>query len=95
MVYDTIKKVPSGKVTTYKEVAKYLNSSAYQAVGRALALNPFAPGVPCHRVVKSNGEIGGYSAKGGIKRKIKLLKEEGVQVRDNKIIGFEKVFYGY
>lgn len=94
-VYDTIKKVPSGKVTTYKEVAEYLNSSAYRGVGRALALNPFAPEVPCHRVVKSSGQIGGYTAGGGIKKKIKLLKKEGLNIRNNKIIGFEEVFYRF
>ena len=93
-VYEAIKKVPSGRVTTYKGVAVYLNSSAYRAVGRALALNPFAPQVPCHRVVKSDGRIGGYTAEGGIRKKIRLLKEEGVSIQNNRIVEFKKVFYG-
>jgi methylated-DNA-[protein]-cysteine S-methyltransferase len=93
-VYDLIKKIPAGKVTTYKEVARSLNISAYRAIGGALSKNPFAPEVPCHRVVKSNGDIGGYSARGGIKTKIKLLKDEGVCInKNNKIENFEKNFY--
>lgn len=92
-VYDAVRKIPSGKVTTYKEVAAYLNSSACRAVGRALASNPFAPEVPCHRVVKSSGQIGGYTAQGGIKKKISLLKKEAVNIRNNRIVEFEKILY--
>jgi methylated-DNA-[protein]-cysteine S-methyltransferase len=77
-VYEIVKKVPKGKVTTYKAIAKKLNTSP-RAVGQALKRNPFAPIVPCHRVIKSNGEIGGFSGNNpeNIKKKIQLLKEEG------------------
>jgi methylated-DNA-[protein]-cysteine S-methyltransferase len=53
--------------------------------------NPFAPEVPCHRVVKSNGDLGGFG--GGSKLKIKLLQEEGVKVQNNKIVNFQSILY--
>ena len=70
--------IPKGKVKTYKEVAIAINHpKAARAVANACAKNPYAPKVPCHRVIKSNGNLGGYSAPGGIKTKKKLLKNEG------------------
>lgn len=82
-VYGICKKVPKGKVTTYKEIAESLGTKAYRAVGTALNKNPFAPEVPCHRVINSNGKIGGFAS--GIKKKIKLLKKEGVEVMNKKV----------
>ncbi len=82
-IYNITKKIPKGKVSTYKEIANKLNSKAYRAVGNALNKNPYAPIVPCHRVVKSNGEVGGFAS--GTKNKIKLLKKEGIEIKDNKI----------
>ena len=67
-------KVPSGEVRTYKEIAEMIGSRAYRAVGQALKKNPYAPEVPCHRVIASGGGIGGYA--GGIKKKRELLKKE-------------------
>ena len=81
--YSVILKVPKGKVTTYKEIARKLNSKAYRAVGNAMNKNPYAPRVPCHRVVKSNGEIGGFAS--GVKKKIEILKKEGIEIKNNKI----------
>ena len=76
-VYKVISKIPAGKVWTYAEVAKKLgNPHLARAVGNALGKNQDAPDIPCHRVVASNG-LGGYSAPGGLKKKIKLLKQEG------------------
>ncbi|MFH1416287.1 MAG: MGMT family protein [Elusimicrobiota bacterium] len=92
-VYNAIMIVPRGRVTTYGEIAGYLRSKAYRAVGKALAQNPHAPRVPCHRVVKSDGSIGGYTAAGGLKKKVSLLKKEGVIVRENRIVNFKKTFY--
>lgn len=86
--YAVLRKVPKGKVTTYKEIAKALNSKAYQSVGSAMHNNPYSPQVPCHRVVNSNGNLGGFA--GGSKAKINMLKKEGVEVKDNKIIDFKK-----
>jgi len=81
--YAILRKVPKGKVTTYKEIARALHTKAYRAVGNAMNKNPYAPGVPCHRVIKSNGEIGGFAL--GPKKKTDLLREEGVKAKDNKI----------
>ena len=72
------KKIPKGKVTTYKEIAKALNTKAYRAVGTALRKNPYAPKVPCHRVINSNGTIGSYKGKKNSKEKTLLLKKQQV-----------------
>lgn len=77
-------KVPAGNVTTYKNLARKMNSRAYRAVGTCMANNPFIPEVPCHRVVNSNGQLGGYAL--GIKKKIALLKAEGVQISKKQTI---------
>ena len=76
-------KVPKGKVTTYKEIAKAMGTKAYRAVGNAMKKNPYAPKIPCHRVIKTNGNIGGFVS--GIGNKIRLLKSEGVEIINNKI----------
>lgn len=81
--YDLLLKIPKGKVTTYKEMAKALNTKAYRAVGNAMNKNPDAPKVPCHRVVGSDGKLTGYAF--GIKKKKQLLKEEGVQFIKDKV----------
>lgn len=84
-VWKLTKKIPKGKVTTYKELAKALNTKAYRAVGTALKKNPYAPKVPCHRVVNSDGTIGGYKGKKNSKEKIKILKKEGIEIKNNRI----------
>lgn len=81
--YNILLKVPKGKVTTYKEIAIKLNSKAYRAVGNAMNKNPYSPKVPCHRVVKSNGEVGGFAS--GTRKKIEMLKKEGIEIKNNKI----------
>ena len=89
--YELLKKIPKGKVTTYKEIAKALKTKAYRAVGSAMNKNPNPIEVPCHRVVKTDGSIGGYAY--GVERKISLLKEEGVEVKDGKIVNFEATLH--
>ncbi len=83
------KKIPRGKVTTYGEIARILKTSP-RAAGRALHENPHPIKIPCHRVVKSDGSLGGYS--GGIKAKVKLLKKEGVKIIEGKIVNFKDYF---
>ena len=79
-------KIPCGKVTTYSEIARALGKpKAARAVGNACNKNPNAPKVPCHRVVRSNGSLGGYAH--GSKRKAELLKREGIKIAGNRIIG--------
>ena len=77
-VWKLLKKIPPGKVITYKEIAVFLNMpNAARAVANACAKNPFPPSIPCHRVIRSDGKLGGYSGPGGLKTKKKLLKKEG------------------
>ena len=76
-----LKKIPRGKVKTYSEVAKAIGKPlAVRAVANAIAKNPYSPRVPCHRVIRSDGSLGGYSGKGGVKTKKLLLKKEGVTI---------------
>lgn len=81
--YAILRKVPKGKVTTYKALAEKMGTKAYRAVGNAMNSNPYAPEVPCHRVVGSNGSMTGFAS--GIPKKIKMLKEEGVEVVNGKV----------
>ena len=77
-VWSYLKKIPKGKLKTYAEVAKAIGKpKAVRAVANAIGKNPFPPKIPCHRVIRSDGKLGGYSSKGGIKTKKKLLKNEG------------------
>jgi len=81
-VYDLVARVPRGKVTTYGSIAKKLAVSS-RAVGQALRVNPYAPKVPCHRIVRSDGAIGGFRGKTSgkaIDEKIEMLRKEGVVV---------------
>jgi len=72
--YELLKLIPKGKVTTYGEIARALNTKAYQAVGNAMAKNKNLLVIPCHRVIRSNGEIGNYAP--GAEKKASLLREE-------------------
>ncbi|OGN03552.1 MAG: hypothetical protein A3A98_02300 [Candidatus Staskawiczbacteria bacterium RIFCSPLOWO2_01_FULL_40_39] len=74
-VYDFVKTIPKGKTATYKEVAVSIgHPRAYRAVGKALNRNPKIGVIPCHRVIKSNGQIGGYVL--GVEKKLELLSKE-------------------
>ncbi|MDO8515541.1 MAG: MGMT family protein [bacterium] len=80
-VYKVVEKIPKGSVMTYKEVATAAgNPKAARAVGYFMKTNPFAPHVPCHRVIRSDGKIGGYSGVGGIEGKRKMLEDEGTKL---------------
>ena len=83
-VYAATKKIPRGKVVTYAAIARAIGRSrAARAVGNALNKNPFAPKVPCHRVVLSSGKIGGYAS--GSRVKTRHLRSEGVLVEKERI----------
>ena len=80
-VWNYLKTIRKGSVKTYKQVAIGINRpKSARAVANAVGKNPLAPTIPCHRVVRSDGSLGGYSGKGGIKTKKKLLKKEGIIV---------------
>lgn len=97
-VYNITKKIPKGKVTTYKIIAEKLKTKAYRAIGNALKNNKKPIIIPCHRVINSDGKIGGYMGKTSgksLKRKINLLKKEGVKIKNKKIVDFYKVLYKF
>ena len=80
-VWNYIKRIPKGKIKTYKQVAIGINRpKAARAVANACAKNPYAPQIPCHRVIRSDGGLGGYSGTGGIKKKLRLLRSEKVSI---------------
>jgi methylated-DNA-[protein]-cysteine S-methyltransferase len=93
-VLTLLTKIPKGKVTTYGEIARALGDvHLSRAVGNAVRDNPFAPEVPCHRVIRSNGEIGGFGGElsgKNIDQKIRLLKEEGVYVDGTRSVDLQK-----
>lgn len=91
--YKLLRKIPKGKVTTYKILAEKLGSKGYRAIGQIVGANRDIPKTPCHRVVKSDGNIGGYAL--GVKNKIAILISEGVKITDGKVINFEKILYKF
>ena len=81
MVWNELKKIPEGEVRTYKEIALAIGKpKSARAVANACGKNPYPPKIPCHRVIRSDGALGGYSGRGGIKQKLKLLKSEEVAI---------------
>jgi methylated-DNA-[protein]-cysteine S-methyltransferase len=82
-VWAVTARIPRGKVMTYRDVAKQLGSNGYRAVGNALNKNPYAPAVPCHRVVGSDGALTGFA--GGLEKKRKLLENEGIPFAGRKV----------
>ena len=80
-VWVFLMKIPRGNIKTYSQVAKAIGKPrAARAVANAIGKNPHAPKIPCHRVIRSDGSLGGYSGKGGIKTKRFLLKKEGIRL---------------
>ena len=85
-------KVPKGKVTTYGDLARAIGlKNGQRLIGIIMKNNPFPVIIPCHRVVKSNGEIGGYAY--GEKIKSNILSKEGIIIKDGKILDFDKKKY--
>jgi len=93
-VYDLLRKVPKGRVTTYKEIALALESRAYRGVGQAMKRNPYAPEVPWHRVVATSGRIGGFKG-AAIQEKIKMLKDEGIEFYGERVKNFEDILFRF
>lgn len=80
-VWSACYQIPEGMTETYGSLAKKIgHPGAARAVGSALGANPFAPIIPCHRVIRSDGKMGGYSGPGGIKTKVQMLTKEGAQI---------------
>ena len=80
-VWQYLKNIPRGKIKTYKQVAIAIKSpKSARAVANACGKNPYAPKIPCHRVIRSDGGLGGYSGRGGIRKKLELLRSEKVRI---------------
>ena len=93
-IYRKILQVPSGKITTYKELARSVGlQNGQRVIGQIMKKNPFPVIIPCHRVVKSNGEIGGYAY--GISIKKNMLVKEGISISNNKIKNFQKTIFRF
>jgi len=93
IVWKLTRKIPKGKVTTYGEIAKKMKTKAFRAVGHALHVNPYSPNVPCHRVVGSTGHLTGFAS--GLRKKRRMLIEEGLQIKNNKILNFEENIFKF
>lgn len=91
-VYKLTREIPRGKVATYKEIANTLGTAAYRAVGTALRNNPEIQKTPCHRVVNTNGELGGYAQ--GLEKKKALLKKEGIEIK-NEVVDLKKIGHSF
>ena len=91
--YELLKLIPEGKVTTYGEMARALDSKAWRAVGSAMAKNKNLFVIPCHRVVRSDGSIGQYAL--GSDKKESLLKDEGVDIVNGKVINIGNVIHKF
>jgi len=97
-VWKLMEKIPKGRITTYGLIAKKLKTKAYRAVGNACRKNPYAPRVPCHRVVRSDGTVGGFGGKTSgktVKKKIQMLGNENVKIKNGRIIDFERVLFRF
>jgi len=91
--YQKLVLIPKGMVSTYGILAKSLKSKAYRAVGNAMAKNPNPISIPCHRIIRSDGSLGGYVL--GINKKIQLLKKEGINIKNNKVVNYKSKLYKF
>ena len=90
-VYKKLLEVPKGKVTTYSELAKAVGlKNGQRSIGRMMSKNPFPVIIPCHRVILSDGKIGGYAW--GEKIKTNMLSKEGIKIKNGKILDNEKIY---
>ena len=93
-IYKKLLQVPLGKITTYGELSRAIGlKNGQRVIGQIMKKNPFPVIVPCHRVVKSNREIGGYAFGVDIKRN--MLTKEGICIKKNKIDNFKDVFFTF
>ena len=100
-VYELLKTVPRGRVTTYKALADALGTRCYRAIGQCMKHNPYSyqacpersRRVPCHRVVASDGTIGGFNK--GITKKIRMLRSEGIRIINNRVEDFRRILFTF
>jgi methylated-DNA-[protein]-cysteine S-methyltransferase len=93
-IYKKLLELPEGKITTYGELAKAVGfPNGQRAVGKFMNKNPYPVIIPCHRVVKADGKVGGYAF--GEEIKTNMLKKEGIRVKDGKILDWENAIYRF
>ena len=93
-IYKKLAEVPKGKITTYGELAKAVGlKNGQRAIGNFMNKNPYPVIIPCHRVVKSDGNVGGYAY--GEKIKINMLTKEGLKIKNGKIEDLENKLYRF
>jgi len=93
-IYKKLLEVPKGKITTYGELAKAVGlKNGQRAVGKIMNNNPYPVIIPCHRVIKSDGKIGGYAY--GEEIKSNMLTKEGVKIQNGKILDLENTIYRF
>ena len=93
-VYKKLLQVPEGKITTYGDLARAVGvTNGQRAIGSIMKKNPFPVIIPCHRVIKSDGTVGGYAY--GSERKMHMLSEEGLKINNHKILDFKKNLYRF
>ena len=88
-VYDAVRRIPRGKVATYKMVAEHIGCGSRRAIGQALKRNPYAPEVPCHRVIASDMTLGGFAGESSgpeLVRKRRLLEREGIKCKGDGLV---------
>jgi methylated-DNA-[protein]-cysteine S-methyltransferase len=94
-VYDACRRIPPGRVSTYKLLARAIGCGSARAVGQALRRNPFAPDVPCHRVIASDGTLGGFAGQAvgkALRRKQSLLQAEGIVFSEGTLADPSRIF---
>ena len=93
-IYTKLLQVPKGKITTYGELAKAVGlKNGQRVVGKIMNKNPYPVIIPCHRVIMSTGKIGGYAF--GKNIKTKMLNDEGIQIKNGKILDLENRVYRF
>ncbi len=93
-VYKKLTQVPQGKITTYGELSKAVGlKNGQRVIGQIMKKNPYPVIIPCHRVVKSDGTVGGYAYGGDIKTN--MLQKEGIKIHDGKILDWNKKYYKF
>ncbi len=93
-VYKKLTEVPQGKVTTYGELANAVGlKNGQRVIGQIMKKNPYPSIIPCHRVVKSDGKVGGYAYGGDVKTN--MLRQEGIKIQDGKILDWNKKFHRF
>jgi O-6-methylguanine DNA methyltransferase len=96
LVYEVVKLIPKGKVSSYGTIARAMGvPGAARAIGSIMRANPNPPAIPCHRVVYSDGRLGGFSGRSHIPKKARLLRSEGIRIVNGRIVDFSRVFHDF